>query len=92
MDIAKKKRIMDQFEDAARKVFAYKPPAKQRIENLPSHRGNAYPQDKIETLPVTEKRPTSTNRKTPPEPSPGGRILLYDDGVFSVAFFRQAPK
>ena len=55
MESTKKKRIMEQLEEAARKVFAYKPPAKQRSENLPSHRGNAYPQDKVENTGVFEK-------------------------------------
>ena len=56
MESTKKKRIMEQLEEAARKVFAYKPPVKQRSENLPSHRRNAYPQDKVENSTILEKK------------------------------------
>lgn len=56
MDAAKRKRVMGKLEEAARKVFAYKPPVRQRSENIPSHRKTAYPQEEVESLTVSEKK------------------------------------
>ena len=52
MDGAQKKRIMDQLEKAARKVFAYKPPAKSEKEERRSqgeHRRSLTLREKPET-------------------------------------------
>ena len=52
MDGAQKKRIMDQLEKAARKVFAYKPPAKSEKEERRSqgeHRSSLTLREEPET-------------------------------------------